>query len=71
MLTVLVVRGATLEGSVDGILYFIVPDWEKLASPDVSCIRYKSTFPTIALQCDWLTVRLTAADMCDTVGEHL
>jgi len=39
MLTVLVVRGATLEGSVDGILYFIVPDWEKLASPDVSGIR--------------------------------
>lgn len=35
MLTVLVVRGATLEGSVDGILYFIVPDWKKLASPDV------------------------------------
>jgi len=36
MLTVLVVRGATLEGSIDGILYFIVPDWQKLASPDVS-----------------------------------
>jgi len=35
MLTVLVVRGATLEGSLDGILYFIVPEWEKLASPDV------------------------------------
>jgi len=36
MLTVLVVRGATLEGSLDGILYFIVPDWQKLLSPDVS-----------------------------------
>ena len=36
MLTVLVIRGATLEGSIDGILYFIVPDWTKLASPDVS-----------------------------------
>ena len=36
MLTVLVVRGATLEGSLDGILYFLVPKWKKLASPDVS-----------------------------------
>ena len=38
MLTVLVVRGATLEGSINGILYFIVPDWKKLASPDVSAL---------------------------------
>jgi len=44
MLTVLVVRGATLEGSIDGILYFIVPDWQKLASPDVSTVRQKFIF---------------------------
>jgi len=40
MLTVLVVRGATLEGSIDGILYFIVPDWQKLLSADVSVVLY-------------------------------
>jgi len=38
MLTVLVARGATLEGSLDGILYFIVPDWQKLLSADVSTV---------------------------------
>ena len=43
MLTVLVVRGATLDGAVDGILYFIVPDFNKLANPDVSInIQYSS-----------------------------
>lgn len=35
MLTVMLVQGATLEGSLDGILYFIVPDWSKLLDPIV------------------------------------
>ncbi|CAH1785348.1 unnamed protein product [Owenia fusiformis] len=35
MLTVLVVRGVTLEGATDGILYFVTPVWSKLASPEV------------------------------------
>jgi solute carrier family 6 (neurotransmitter transporter, glycine) member 5/9 len=39
MLTVLVIRGATLDGAVDGILYFIVPDFDKLLNPDVSVIQ--------------------------------
>ena len=36
MLTVLVVRGVTLPGASDGILFFVSPDWSKLADPDVS-----------------------------------
>lgn len=31
----LLVRAATLEGSADGMLYFIKPDWEKLATANV------------------------------------
>ncbi len=38
MLTVLVVRGVTLEGASKGILYFLTPDWTKLKEPDV-CIK--------------------------------
>lgn len=38
MLTVLVVRGASLNGASEGIKFFIVPEWSKLASPDVSCL---------------------------------
>jgi len=36
MLTVLVVRGATLPGAVQGIKYFFYPNWRQLASPEVS-----------------------------------
>lgn len=32
----LLIRAATLEGAGEGILYFIRPQWEKLASADVS-----------------------------------
>jgi solute carrier family 6 amino acid transporter-like protein 5/7/9/14 len=35
MLTVLVVRGVTLPGASQGILYFVTPKWEMLKSPDV------------------------------------
>ncbi len=40
MLTVLVVRGVTLEGASKGILYFVTPDWSKLKEPDVSYCLY-------------------------------
>jgi len=36
MLTVLVVRGASLPGAVQGITYFFYPNWRQLAAPEVS-----------------------------------
>ncbi|XP_059141513.1 sodium- and chloride-dependent glycine transporter 1-like [Physella acuta] len=35
MLTVLLVRGLTLDGATDGIIYYLKPDFQKLADPRV------------------------------------
>lgn len=35
VLTALLIRALTLEGSIDGIMFFITPQWERLQSPGV------------------------------------
>jgi Sodium:neurotransmitter symporter family len=48
MLTVLVVRGTTLEGASQGILYFFTPNWQELQRPEVSGRRRVIFFPSFA-----------------------
>ena len=39
VLLVLLIRGVTLPGAVEGIKFYIIPRWEKLATFQVSCIK--------------------------------
>lgn len=39
----LLIRAVTLEGAGNGILYFITPEWDKLASADVSMLKISVT----------------------------
>ncbi len=36
VLVTLLIRGVTLDGAVDGILFFITPQWDKILTPQVS-----------------------------------
>ncbi|CAH1772993.1 unnamed protein product [Owenia fusiformis] len=42
VLTILLVRGVTLPGSMDGIIYYLKPEWSKLSQPQVwgeACVQ--------------------------------
>lgn len=36
LLTILIIRGLMLDGAVDGVIWYITPDFEKLFSPQVN-----------------------------------
>ena len=38
MMTVMVIRGATLDGAVDGIIYYLKPDLSRLANARVNLL---------------------------------
>lgn len=44
VLITLLIRGLTLPGSSTGVLYFITPQWEKIATPNVGLYFKKIIF---------------------------
>ncbi|XP_055703407.1 sodium- and chloride-dependent glycine transporter 1-like [Phlebotomus papatasi] len=53
-LTALLIRGATLEGAIDGIIFYIKPDWERLLSPAVWADAASQTFYSFGIACNSL-----------------
>jgi SNF family Na+-dependent transporter len=41
VLIILLVRGVTMPGAVDGILFYVTPQWERLLSAKVSVLYLK------------------------------
>jgi solute carrier family 6 amino acid transporter-like protein 5/7/9/14 len=37
ILLILLIQGLTKEGSIDGIIYFIKPQWKEIVNPKVRC----------------------------------
>ncbi|GAB0092575.1 Transporter [Sergentomyia squamirostris] len=53
-LTALLIRGATLEGAIDGIIFYIRPEWDRLLSPDVWADAASQTFYSFGIACSSL-----------------
>lgn len=51
ILTALLVRALTLEGSIDGILFYLTPQWERLLSPGVWGDASSQIFYSFGLAC--------------------
>lgn len=49
VLFTLLVRGVTLPGAMDGVWYFIRPEWSKLLDVGVSIVRYSASVSYSAL----------------------
>lgn len=51
ILTVLLIRGATLPGAMEGISFYVKPDWSKLAEPSVWADAASQTFYSFGIAC--------------------
>jgi len=38
ILTILLVRGALLPGAIDGVKFYMIPQWDKVTKPKVTCV---------------------------------
>ena len=51
LLTILMIRGLTLPGAMEGLKFYLIPDWYRLADPTVWEKLFDSLYFCTA--CDW------------------
>lgn len=51
VLIVLVIRGATLEGSLQGVAFYLTPDWQRLANAQVAADPDDANTPARSALC--------------------
>lgn len=68
ILTILLIRGATLPGALEGILFYIKPDWSKLLKPDVWADAASQTFYSFGIACGSLVTLASFNKVSRLVG---
>lgn len=49
LLVIMIIRAVTLPGAIDGIYYYLVPDWSKLLQPSVWAAAYGQVFFSLSI----------------------
>ncbi|KAI5646570.1 sodium:neurotransmitter symporter family domain-containing protein [Phthorimaea operculella] len=62
MLTALLIRGVTLEGAIDGIIFYLQPDWEVLLQPKVWGDAASQVFYSFGVTCGSLITLASYSD---------
>lgn len=69
VLIVLVIRGATLEGSLQGVIFYLTPDWARLSNAQV---RPKRLLRNRHLPISWsATVRLASSQVWNDAASQI
>jgi len=58
LIIILLIRGVTLPGAIDGIRYYLLPDFSKLLEYQVNVITKRRTSTNPCLRLEYLAIRM-------------
>jgi SNF family Na+-dependent transporter len=69
ILTALLIRGSTLPGAYEGIMFYITPDWSRLQSPSVWADAASQTFYSFGIACSSLVTLASYNKVSSDLGQ--